>query len=62
MIKKFNIWYDNLKEPWRFFGMCLMCWPPLLLLTMCEAFEFKAIGAAIICGLVLMRMHHIHGK
>lgn len=32
MLKRFNCWYDGLKEPWRFlfFLVALMGWVPVL--------------------------------
>lgn len=34
MLKRFNRWYDSLREPWRFlfFLVVLMGWVPLMLL------------------------------
>lgn len=48
MLKRFNRWYDDLVEPWRFlfFLVVLMGWIPLLQLDYFDATVWRVIGVA----------------
>lgn len=58
MLTRFNRWYDQLKEPWRFLGMCLMVWPPILAISLWEhmPFWFVLLFGGVLLSLLAMRM------
>lgn len=59
MFKRFNIWYDRLAEPRRFFTFMLIAMPGFLIIAIAERTdnpEFNAIGLLYFCALLLVRV------
>lgn len=56
ILKKFNYWYDGLKEPWRILvGLFLAC-IPILLLSLTTSIYPKVIGCILIFLILYVRI------
>lgn len=60
-LAKLNKWYDRLREPWRFLGMIVLTWPPIILIYTDVSFWAKTAGFCFLILLVAIRSIHLHG-
>ena len=59
MFKKFNIWYDGIQEPKRFFVFLSLAAPGILMTGIADYTDhqgFASVGLLYLCMLLILRL------